>query len=81
VLCGLYGVLKPLDAIKPYRLEMGAKMGTPAGRDLYAFWGSRVAAAIRDDVAALPAPERCVVNVASAEYFQVVKVRGVCWRV
>jgi hypothetical protein len=76
----LYGVLKPLDAIKPYRLEMGAKMGTAAGKDLYAYWGTRVAESLRDDLAQLPAPQRCVVNVASAEYYQVVKVRCVCAR-
>jgi hypothetical protein len=52
---------------------MGAKLATKAGRDLYAFWGSKVAESLRDDVALLPPAERCVVNVASAEYFQVVK--------
>ncbi len=76
VLCGLYGTLRPLDAIKPYRLEMGAKLsGTRAGApDLYAFWGDRLARALAADADALPAPEaRCVVNVASGEYFHAVK--------
>jgi cytoplasmic iron level regulating protein YaaA (DUF328/UPF0246 family) len=73
ILCGLYGVLSPLDAIKPYRLEMGAKLQTKAGRDLYAFWGAKVMESVRADMAQLPAAERCLVNVASAEYFQVVK--------
>jgi cytoplasmic iron level regulating protein YaaA (DUF328/UPF0246 family) len=73
VLCGLYGVLRPTDAIKPYRLEMGAKLkGTSlTASDLYAFWGDRVAAALRADVAAQSAS--CVVNVASGEYWQVIK--------
>ena len=73
VLCGLYGVLRPTDAIKPYRLEMGAKLkGTSLkAADLDAFWGDRVAAALRADVAAQSAS--CVVNVASGEYWQVVK--------
>lgn len=73
ILTGLYGVLRPLDVIKPYRLEMGAKMATARGKDLYAYWGSRVADTLREDVAELPPGERAVVNVASAEYFQIVK--------
>jgi cytoplasmic iron level regulating protein YaaA (DUF328/UPF0246 family) len=76
VLSGLYGVLRPLDAIRPYRLEMGTKLGGAGlATDLYAFWGSKLAAALRDDVAQLPPAERCVVNCASAEYFQAVKAR------
>ena len=73
VLCGLYGVLRPTDVIKPYRLEMGAKLKGTAlkAADLYTFWGDRVAAALRADVAAQTAC--CVVNVASGEYWQVVK--------
>ena len=59
--------------MKPYRLEMGAKFATKAGKDLYAYWRDRVAKAVLADVAALPAGERCLVNVASAEYFNVVK--------
>jgi cytoplasmic iron level regulating protein YaaA (DUF328/UPF0246 family) len=52
---------------------MGTKFANKAGKDLYAYWGDRVAKAVLADVAALPAGERCLVNVASAEYFQVVK--------
>ena len=73
ILCGLYGVLRPLDAIKPYRLEMGCKLATARGKDLYAYWGGRVCDAVAADVAALQPGERCLVNVASAEYFAVLK--------
>lgn len=73
ILSGLYGALRPLDAMKPYRLEMGTKFATKAGKDLYAYWTDRVAKAVLADVAALPKEERCLVNVASGEYFQVVK--------
>ena len=66
ILCGLYGVLRPFDGVRPYRLEMGQR--TPAGKPLLAHWGTRIAEAIRADVAALPPAERVVVNVASAEY-------------
>jgi cytoplasmic iron level regulating protein YaaA (DUF328/UPF0246 family) len=59
--------------MKPYRLEMGTKFATKAGKDLYAYWTDRVAKAVLADVAALPKEERCLVNVASGEYFQVVK--------
>ena len=60
--------------MKPYRLEMGTKFATAGGKkDLYAYWSNRVAKAVLEDVAALPAGERCLVNVASAEYFQVIK--------
>ena len=41
ILSGLYGILKPLDLIQPYRLEMGTVYANPAGKDLYAFWGNR----------------------------------------
>ena len=81
ILCGLYGVLRPLDAIKPYRLEMGCKLTGKklsqqlGASDLYSFWDDRVAKAVAADVAALPEAERCVVNVASQEYAAVVLKR------
>ena len=74
ILSGLYGALRPLDAMKPYRLEMGTKVATAGGKkDLYAYWTDRVAKAVLAGVAALPAGQRCLVNVASAEYYQVIK--------
>ena len=75
VLCGLYGIVRPLDGLKPYRLEMGTKLkGTKLKEaDLYAFWGDRVAKAVRDSVAEMPSGTKCIVNVASQEYYAVIK--------
>lgn len=73
ILSGLYGVLRPLDRMQPYRLEMGTRLANPRGKDLYGFWGSEIArhldAALRDD----PAP--LIVNLASEEYFKAVDRR------
>jgi cytoplasmic iron level regulating protein YaaA (DUF328/UPF0246 family) len=67
ILSGLYGVLRPLDAIQPYRLEMGVRIKTKRGMSLYDFWGPRVAQAL--DAALAGHAERTVVNCASQEYF------------
>ena len=69
-LSGLYGVLRPTDAIAPHRLEMGTKLVTARGPDLYAYWGERIADAIAEDLALLPKTQRFVVNCASAEYWK-----------
>lgn len=71
ILSGLYGVLRPLDLIQPYRLEMGTRLSTRRGRDLYAFWGRR----ITDLVNRLTEghDNRTVVNLASKEYFKAVQ--------
>jgi hypothetical protein len=67
ILSGLYGVLRPLDAIQPYRLEMGTRLKTRRGQSLYDFWGPRVAEAL--DAALAGHKDRTVVNCASEEYF------------
>jgi cytoplasmic iron level regulating protein YaaA (DUF328/UPF0246 family) len=67
ILSGLYGVLRPLDAIQPYRLEMGVRIKTRRGASLYDFWGDRIARALNDAVAGHK--DRTVVNCASGEYF------------
>lgn len=67
ILSGLYGVLRPLDAIQPYRLEMGVRIKTRRGQNLYDFWGPRVAEAL--NAAAVGHKDRTLVNCASAEYF------------
>lgn len=67
ILSGLYGVLRPLDAIQPYRLEMGVRIKTRRGQSLYDFWGPRIAEAL--DEAAAGHKDRTVVNCASGEYF------------
>lgn len=80
ILSGLYGVLRPLDPILPYRLEMGTRLPTDAGADLYAFWRSAVTDLLREDLAASPGP-RALVNLASAEYFGAVDVERLGARV
>lgn len=70
ILSGLYGLLRPLDLIQPYRLEMGSRLANPRGRDLYAFWGDRITGQLRHELAA---SGEVLVNLASAEYFRVVQ--------
>lgn len=67
ILSGLYGVLRPLDGIQPYRLEMGVRMHTRRGETLYDFWGDRIAELLKADLAGQVEP--MVVNLASEEYF------------
>lgn len=71
ILSGLYGVLRPLDRMHPYRLEMGTRLPNPRGKDLYAFWGETVTAALNQAAAAVGA--KALVNLASEEYFKSVK--------
>lgn len=72
ILSGLYGLLRPLDDIKAYRLEMGSKLANPRGADLYAYWRGQVAPALNDIAASTGA--RALVNCASIEYFGAVDV-------
>lgn len=66
ILSGLYGLLRPLDRLQPYRLEMGTRLANPAGRHLYAFWGDTVARAL--NVALAAQGDDVLVNLASEEY-------------
>lgn len=70
ILSGLYGLLRPLDAILPYRLEMGTRLETPRGSSLYDFWGDRVAKKINQRLK--KSGGRVVLNCASQEYFGVI---------
>lgn len=70
ILSGLYGFLRPLDAIAPYRLEMGTRVDTGRGKDLYAFWREPLAAHINAVTARMKKPT--VVNLASVEYWSAV---------
>ena len=77
VLSGLYGLLKPLDLMQPYRLEMGTRFANARGKDLYAFWGERLTEALNAELAAMPRP--VLVNLASEEYFKAAlgrKIKG-----
>lgn len=74
ILSGFYGLLRPLDAIQPYRLEMGIRLPSRRGNSLYDFWGNRISKALNEDFEVLQiAPgERVLVNLASNEYFKAI---------
>ena len=71
ILSGLYGVLKPLDLMQAYRLEMGTKLANKRGKDLYAFWGERITELLNADLHA--GKSDVLVNLASEEYFKSVR--------
>jgi cytoplasmic iron level regulating protein YaaA (DUF328/UPF0246 family) len=79
ILSGLYGVLRPLDLMQPYRLEMGTRLATDKGRDLYDFWGTQIADYLNTRLRADASP--VVVNLASQEYFKAVDLRALKARV
>ncbi len=74
ILSGLYGVLRPLDLMQPYRLEMGTQLANPGGNNLYEFWGSQISEylnkRLRSDVSPV------VINLASNEYFKAVNTKA-----
>lgn len=70
ILSGLYGLLKPLDLMQPYRLEMGTRFENQRGKDLYAFWGSKITEALNE---LLAQDDQVLVNLASNEYFKSVQ--------
>jgi len=74
ILSGLYGVLRPLDLLEPYRLEMGTKLGNPRGDNLYQFWGDLITEALNTELAEQGSD--VVVNLASNEYFKAVKPKA-----
>jgi len=71
ILSGLYGLLRPLDLMQPYRLEMGTRLATKRGKDLYAFWGDQITEALNESLTVAKA--QALVNLASEEYFKSVK--------
>ena len=71
ILSGLYGVLRPLDLIQAYRLEMGTKLDNPGGKNLYEFWDTSITSLINADLN--DHNQRVIVNVASNEYFKSIK--------
>jgi cytoplasmic iron level regulating protein YaaA (DUF328/UPF0246 family) len=71
ILSGLYGVLRPLDLIQAYRLEMGTKLDNPGGKNLYEFWDTSITSLINADLD--DHNQRVIVNVASNEYFKSIK--------
>ncbi len=79
ILSGLYGLLRPLDWMQPYRLEMGTKLTNPRGKNLYDWWGDALAEYINRSLAAQG--DGMVINLASQEYFKAVKRKALKARV
>ena len=71
ILSGLYGVLRPLDLMYPYRLEMGTKLDNPRGKNLYQFWDDRLTTSLNEELDRDSSP--VVINLASNEYFKAIK--------
>ncbi len=70
ILSGLYGILRPLDSMQPYRLEMGTNLETPDGKNLYQFWGEKPTLMINEEAKKLNT--EYLINLASNEYFKVI---------
>ena len=68
ILSGLYGILKPLDLMQPYRLEMGTKLKVGTKENLYKFWGDSIAEALNEELS----DDELLINLASSEYFKVI---------
>lgn len=79
ILSGLYGLLRPLDLIQAYRLEMGCKLANPCGKNLYEFWGERITAALNEQLSATENP--VLVNLASNEYYKVIQPQSLAARI
>jgi cytoplasmic iron level regulating protein YaaA (DUF328/UPF0246 family) len=79
ILSGLYGVLRPLDRMQPYRLEMGTALANPKGKNLYAFWDAQIAEHLNHLLAKDTSP--VIVNLASQEYFKAVDLKTLKARV
>ena len=75
ILSGLYGLLRPLDLIQPYRLEMGTKFENKRGKDLYEFWGDKITEQINADLK--NNKSECLVNLASNEYFKSIQAKDI----
>jgi uncharacterized protein len=78
ILSGLYGVLRPLDSLQAYRLEMGTRLANPRGKDLYAFWGHRITDVLNEAIAAQSQKSKhapVLLNLASEEYFKSVRCK------
>lgn len=75
ILSGLYGLLKPLDLIQPYRLEMGSKFANERGKNLYEFWGSKITDRINSELGS--GKSELLINLASNEYFSAVQAKKI----
>lgn len=73
ILSGLYGLLRPLDLMQPYRLEMGTKLANKRGKNLYQFWGDRITELLNEDLKTQK--QKLVINLASEEYFSAINTK------
>ena len=74
ILSGLYGILRPLDLLQAYRLEMGISLPNPKGKDLYAFWGERLVDQLNAELATHK--HKVLINLASEEYFKAIPLKA-----
>lgn len=79
MLSGLYGLLRPLDLMQPYRLEMGTKLANPRGTNLYQFWGNIITDKVNQALA--EQGDDTLINLASNEYFKAVKIKQVAGKI
>jgi len=79
ILSGLYGILKPSDQIMPYRLEMGTKLKTTRGKDIYAFWKSRITDLVNQELSMHSSP--VLINLASDEYYHVMSPKDIPYKI
>lgn len=79
ILSGLYGVLKPLDLMQPYRLEMGTKLENAKGRDLYQYWGNTLVDSLNQELS--EQTEAVLINLASNEYYKAAKEKSIQGRI
>lgn len=75
ILSGLYGLLRPLDLILPYRLEMGTKLENSQGKDLYQFWGKKITHLLNSDLK--DGGHKALINLASQEYYKVLQPKNI----
>lgn len=74
ILSGLYGLLRPLDLMQPYRLEMGVGLKNPRGKHLYGFWDDRITQTLNDEAA--KSKSKAIINLASEEYFKAIQPKA-----
>jgi uncharacterized protein len=79
IISGLYGLLKPLDSIKPYRIDMGTHFSTPKGENLYKYWGERVTDQLKKSIKA--SENNVLINLASNEYYSVLNTKKLNTRI
>ncbi len=75
ILSGFYGILRPLDLMQPYRLEMATSLKTAAGKNLYQFWGNKITEELNRSFAEQPEAESVLINLASNEYFKSITLK------